>query len=48
VERLHTRVGALPASLDAEGMAELLLQDCLAGREPDDDVALVVVRHRPA
>jgi serine phosphatase RsbU (regulator of sigma subunit) len=48
VERLHARVGALPATLDSEGMAELLLQDCLAGREPDDDVALVVVRRRPA
>jgi serine phosphatase RsbU (regulator of sigma subunit) len=44
VERLRAQVGDAPAA-DAETMADHLLDGCLAGREPDDDVALVVICH---
>jgi CHASE1-domain containing sensor protein/transcriptional regulator with GAF, ATPase, and Fis domain len=45
VERLRTQVAAAPGT-QAEVIADHLLHCCLAGREPDDDVALVVVAHR--
>ena len=47
VEGLRTRVGHAPDG-DAEAVADHLLEGSLAGREPDDDVALVVIRHTPA
>ena len=35
-------------ALSAEAIADQPPAGCLAGREPDDDVALVVIRHRTA
>ena len=48
VERLRVEVEAQGEGLGAEAIADQLLLGCLAGREPDDDVALVVIRHRTA
>jgi serine phosphatase RsbU (regulator of sigma subunit) len=45
VERLRAQVGSNGMGPDAEALADRLLEASLAGRQPDDDVALVVVRH---
>ena len=46
VEGLRARVAGSDAGLAATGLADELLEQCLDGREPSDDVALVVIRHR--
>jgi serine phosphatase RsbU (regulator of sigma subunit) len=47
LERLRVRVDGADLDHSAEKLAEELLQDGLRGREPNDDVALVVIRHQP-
>jgi serine phosphatase RsbU (regulator of sigma subunit) len=37
--------GVASAEGGADAIADHLLEHCLGGREPDDDVALVVVSH---
>ena len=49
VERLRAAGGARRRTARARRRSPTsLLLGCLAGREPDDDVALVVIRHRTA
>jgi serine phosphatase RsbU (regulator of sigma subunit) len=47
LERLRVRVDGADLEQHADGLAEQLLQHGLRGREPNDDVALVIIRHQP-
>lgn len=47
IDRLVAHLRATPTQ-DADGVASSLMDAMIGGREPDDDVALVVVRHAPA
>ena len=47
IDRLVAHLRTTPP-LDADGVAKSLLAAMIGDREPDDDVAMVVVRHHPA
>lgn len=46
VEGLRARVAQMGSGLGAKAIADELLQECLGDREPNDDVALVVIRYQ--
>ncbi len=48
LETLRRRVTDADVGLSAQALADDLLRQCLDGREPNDDVALVVVTHHPS
>ncbi len=45
IEGLRARLARTGTAASSDDLAKELIQQCLGNREPDDDVALVVVRH---